>query len=446
MVPELAEGLGLDLPYPLPRDTEQAAYFLQSARAAVRQAVPQLDDLPLTLPEGGEHSVQMLPQQQKRGRLHRTCRIPVLDQIPEGDLVLLPHRGMQGHGLLRQAQDLAHPLRRELEVGADLLGSRLVPPLLEHAPLHADHPVDQLHHMHGYPYRAGLVGERPRHRLPDPPRRVRRELVPPRVVELLHRADEPEVALLDQVEHGQPPPDVPLGDGDDEAQVGLDEAALGHAAHDHDPVQVEREPAVERGGGAELLLGEEPGLHPAGEFDLLGGGEQGDAADLTEVLAEQVGGGAAALGAGGAGHGGDGLVVAGQRLGWRLGSVLRRGLRGRRRVAMALRGHGPEQARLGTAVGAAGHLREGVGLHGGDLQDDRCSGGCAAAARRSAKSTACAPGDSGTAPSVGYDTSSPRESCGDFLLPVRDRVVIPGRGGPSRERPDPRAAAPGRTG
>ncbi|AXL88487.1 hypothetical protein C4J65_09215 [Streptomyces sp. CB09001] len=33
---------------------------------------------------------------------------------------------------------------------------------------------------------------------------------------------------------------------------------------------------------------------------------------------------------------------------------------------------------------------------------------------------------SGTAPSVGYDTSPPRGACGDFLRPGRDRTVTRG--------------------
>src|SRR6185503_1320085 len=63
--------------------------------------------------------------------------------------------------------------------------------------------------------------------LADPPRRVRRELEALRVVELLDRADQAEVALLDQVEEQHPAPDVVLRDRHDEPQVRLDQLALG---------------------------------------------------------------------------------------------------------------------------------------------------------------------------------------------------------------------------
>ena len=78
-------------------------------------------------------------------------------------------------------------------------------------------------------------------RLPDPPRRVGRELVAAAVLELVDRLHQADVAFLDQVEELQAAVGVFLGDGDDEAQVGLDHfllrlprlaLALLHAEHD----------------------------------------------------------------------------------------------------------------------------------------------------------------------------------------------------------------------
>ena len=69
-----------------------------------------------------------------------------------------------------------------------------------------------------------MIGDRARYGLADPPRRVRRELVALRVIELLHRADQAEVPFLDQIQEEHAAPDVPLRDRHDEAKVGLDEA------------------------------------------------------------------------------------------------------------------------------------------------------------------------------------------------------------------------------
>ena len=80
--------------------------------------------------------------------------------------------------------------------------------------------------MDGHPDRPGLVRQRAGDRLPDPPRRVGRELEAAPPVELLDRADQSERALLDQVEERQPLVAVVLGDRDDESQVGLDHPLL----------------------------------------------------------------------------------------------------------------------------------------------------------------------------------------------------------------------------
>ena len=61
----------------------------------------------------------------------------------------------------------------------------------------------------------------------NPPGGVGRELVAAAVVELLHRADQAERALLDQVQERQAAAQIALGDRDDEAQVGLDHLLLG---------------------------------------------------------------------------------------------------------------------------------------------------------------------------------------------------------------------------
>jgi len=86
--------------------------------------------------------------------------------------------------------------------------------------------------------------------------RVGREFEATLVVELLDRAHQAEVALLDQVQERQPAVEVLLGHGNHEPQVGLGQVMA-------------------------RLLG--AGLHLLGQFDLLLGGQQIDAPDLLEV-------------------------------------------------------------------------------------------------------------------------------------------------------------------
>ena len=88
------------------------------------------------------------------------------------------------------------------------------------------HLVDGLDHVHRDADGARLVGDGAAHRLADPPGGVGRELVAALVLELLDRAHEADVPLLDQVEEAEAAVGVALGDRDDEPEVGLDEAPL----------------------------------------------------------------------------------------------------------------------------------------------------------------------------------------------------------------------------
>ena len=69
--------------------------------------------------------------------------------------------------------------------------------------------------------RAGLVGDRTRRGLANPPRRVRGEPVPPAVVEPLHCTHQARVPLLDQVQELEPVVHEALHDGHHQSKVRL---------------------------------------------------------------------------------------------------------------------------------------------------------------------------------------------------------------------------------
>ena len=157
--------------------------------------------------------------------------VGVLDEVAEVRVLLLADRRLQRHRLLGDLQDLPHLLGAGCPSTLPISsGSRLAAEVLQQLALHADQLVDRLHHVHGDADGPGLVGDGAGDGLADPPRGVRRELVALGVVELLHRADQAEVPLLDQVEEQHPAPHVALGDGDHQAQVRLDQLAAWRAA------------------------------------------------------------------------------------------------------------------------------------------------------------------------------------------------------------------------
>ena len=153
----------------------------------------------------------------------------------------------------------------------------------------AHHLVDLLGQVDGQPDGAAGVGHGAGDRLPDPPGGVGRELEALGVVELLDRADQADVALLDQVQERHAVAGVALGHRHHQPQVGLQQVRLGGLAVDGQRLVV---PLL--GGGEALLLGEqalgvEAGLDPLGQLDLLLGGQQRGLADGVEVHAHEVG-------------------------------------------------------------------------------------------------------------------------------------------------------------
>ena len=121
--------------------------------------------------------------------------------------------------------------------------------------------VQFLDHVHRDANSARLVRDRARHRLPDPPGRVSRELVALAIVELLDGTDEAEGPFLDQVEEAEATTEIRLRDRDDEPEIGLDHLSFRrHVA----------------------------ALDALCEVDLLVGGEKRDLADLPQVEAQGV--------------------------------------------------------------------------------------------------------------------------------------------------------------
>ena len=146
--------------------------------------------------------------------------------------------------------------------------------------------------MHGNADGASLVGDGARDGLANPPGGVRRELEALRVVELLHRADEAEVAFLDEVEEQHAATHIALGDGHDEAQVRFDELLLGVDAHLLDAAEAALFATLELDalvfGLLKFFGGGDAGFDLHGEVDFLRCGEQRNLADFLEVHAHGV--------------------------------------------------------------------------------------------------------------------------------------------------------------
>src|SRR5438093_3193393 len=226
-MPQLAQRLRLDLADALAGDGEVLAHFLQRVLRAVAQAEAHLDDLLLARRERLEERLGLLLQVDVDNRLGRRDHVAVLDEVAQMRILLLADRRLQRDGLLRDLQDLADLRDRDVHPLGDLLRGRLAAQLLHQRPRRADQLVDRLDHVHRDADRPGLVGDGAGDGLADPPRGVGRELVAALVLELVHGLHQADVALLDQVQELQPAVRVLLGDGDDQAKVGLHQLLLG---------------------------------------------------------------------------------------------------------------------------------------------------------------------------------------------------------------------------
>src|SRR4051794_29294853 len=223
---KLLEGLVLDLADALARDVERAPDLVERARVLAAEAVAELEDAALAVGEVLQGLAQRLLGEDLGGALVRGLRPLVGDELAELRLLLVAHRLLQRDGRLGGALDRVDLFRVDPGDVGDLLRRGLAAQLGDELALGAADLVQLLDDVHRDPDGPRLVGERAGDRLADPPGGVGRELEALAVVELLRRADEPERALLDEVQERQALVAVVLGDRDDQAEVGLDHLLL----------------------------------------------------------------------------------------------------------------------------------------------------------------------------------------------------------------------------
>ena len=216
-------------------------------------------------------------------------------QVAEHQPAVVADGRVEGHRVPADPAQVGDPVGRQPgRLGQ--LGDGGVPPqpLVELA-LGPDDLGQLLQDVHRQPHHPRLLGHPAADGLPDPPGGVGRELVALGPVELLHRTDQAEVALLDDVEQRQPAPAVLLGDGHDQAQVGLQHVLLGGSTVGGHERQVGGVVVGQGGrvglGSAQQLGGVHAGLDAARDLDLLRRGEQRGPADRVEVGPDRVGSG-----------------------------------------------------------------------------------------------------------------------------------------------------------
>src|SRR5688572_22394661 len=203
---QLPKRMRLDLPNPLAGETELAADLLERPRTPVVEPEAKAKHPLLATLEAVEDLLDLLLEHLVGNRLVGRDRVHVLDQLTELRVAFLTDRRLERDRRSAVPSDLLDPLGgdRRLRIGGqgrrDLLRRRLAPELDGELTRRPGHPVHGLDHVDRDPDRPRLVGQAALDGLPDPPRRVRRELEPTLPLELVDGTHEAGVALLDEVE------------------------------------------------------------------------------------------------------------------------------------------------------------------------------------------------------------------------------------------------------
>ena len=189
------------------------------------------------------------------GELHRIARLLVFDEVTKfGVAFAFADFGLHGNRLLGKAQNGVHALDGQMDFLGDFFRRRVTSQLLQQLLMHAHELVDRLDHMHRDADGARLIGDAAGDGLANPPGGVGAELVAALVLKLFHRAHEAHVAFLDEIQEGQAAIGVFFGDGDDQAQVGLDHLSLRPRGACHMLERVGDERAVIRRRHPRILL------------------------------------------------------------------------------------------------------------------------------------------------------------------------------------------------
>jgi hypothetical protein len=222
-----AEGLGFDLADALAGDVELAADFLEGAGIAVAKAEAEFEDAAFAGGKAGEDVAELVFEEAEAGDLGRAFGALVFDEVAEAGVVAVADGGLEGDGLLGHLEDGADAFDGELEFVGEFVGGGFAAEVLDEAFLDAHQFVDGLDHVDRDADGAGLIGDGACDGLADPPCGVGGEFVAAAVFEFFDGFHEAHVAFLDEVEEGEAAVGVFFGDGDDEAEVGLDHLGLG---------------------------------------------------------------------------------------------------------------------------------------------------------------------------------------------------------------------------
>src|SRR5664280_1014911 len=223
---QFAQRLRFDLPDTLTGNGERLSDFFERVLGAIFQSEAHLDDLLFARGQRAQDLCCLVLEVHVDYGFGRRDHRTVFDEIAQVRIFFFANRRFQRDRFLCDLQHLANLRDWNIHALGNLFAARLTPKLLHQLTRGADKLVDRFDHVHRNTHGAGLVGDRSRDRLSNPPRGVRRELVATTVFELVHGLHQADVAFLDEVEELQSAVGVLLCNRYDQAKVSFDQLFL----------------------------------------------------------------------------------------------------------------------------------------------------------------------------------------------------------------------------
>src|SRR5579862_746932 len=224
---QLAQRFGFDLADTFAGDREALPDFFQRVLAAILEAEAHLDDFLFARGQRAQDLSCLVLQVHVDHRFRRRNHRAVFDEVSQMRIFLFANRRFERDRLLRDLEHLAHFCHWNIHALGDLFRRRLASQFLHQLTRSPDQLVDGFDHVHRDADGARLVGNRAGDGLPNPPRGIRRKLVATAVFEFVDGLHQANVAFLNQVEELQAAVGVFFRNRNDQAEVGLNQFALG---------------------------------------------------------------------------------------------------------------------------------------------------------------------------------------------------------------------------
>jgi hypothetical protein len=204
---QLLERIAFELAGALAGQREANADLLEGPLRAAVQAEPKANDLGFALGELGQERLGLDLELVLRDEVVGRGRRMIDDEVPElggAFAARCADRRLEAHRLRDHVERTANLLHRQARTGRQLIDRRELTGLALEPILRAANALDGAGEMHREADHLALIRERAAERVTDPPGRVRAEAQPAAMVELVDRAEQPEVPLLDEIDERHP--------------------------------------------------------------------------------------------------------------------------------------------------------------------------------------------------------------------------------------------------